>query len=93
MELAKKHIRDEYYLVGIVEELPLFLKQLECGLPRWFEGATSRETPRENIGPSHAVTQVTLNILQEYLSDEIELYQYARSQFFSKMRKCSQYCA
>ena len=37
---AKKNVETKYFAVGILEELGMFLKFLEYGLPEYFAGST-----------------------------------------------------
>lgn len=40
MEQAKYNLINEYFLVGVTEELEDFIMLLEAALPRFFRGAT-----------------------------------------------------
>ena len=40
MDQAKSNLINEYFLVGVTEELEDFIMLLEAALPRFFRGAT-----------------------------------------------------
>eukprot|EP00794_Sanderia_malayensis_P016017 gene16017-17634_t len=42
LKQAKRHLSDNYFLVGITEKMDKFIKLLEFALPRFFIGATKR---------------------------------------------------
>ena len=42
LQQAKRHLSDQYLLVGVTEEIEMFIRILEYSLPTFFKGATEK---------------------------------------------------
>nr|XP_039252190.1 uronyl 2-sulfotransferase-like [Styela clava] len=89
VELAKKHIDENYYAIGLTEEFENTIKLLEKMLPSFFEGVTRLWSGRMKSWKSLTSTKRKETLTDEsiaklknsYLLDEYEVYNHGRKKF------------
>nr|XP_039252533.1 uronyl 2-sulfotransferase-like [Styela clava] len=89
VELAKKHIDENYYAIGLTEEFENTIKLLEKMLPSFFEGITSLWNGNMKTWKSKTTTKRRENLTEEsieklknsYFLDEYEVYNHGRKKF------------
>lgn len=85
---AKKNLVNNYFLVGITEELDDFISVLEQSLPRFFKGASEhylksnkshlRKTIQKDLPSDETIKKIKSNSIWQM---ENELYEFAVEQF------------
>ncbi|XP_001656685.2 heparin sulfate O-sulfotransferase [Aedes aegypti] len=94
LEQAKRNLVNEYFLVGVTEEMDEFIELLEVALPRFFKGATDhfrksskshlRRTKSKVEPQSETISQIQKSSIWQM---ENELYEFALEQFHFIQKK------
>jgi hypothetical protein len=88
LQLAKKHIEEDYLLVGLTERLPDFMETLEVLLPGLFHNINT--TFRQIQARVHRTSRTRIKqlvdtkltaLLRQQLAPEMELYGFAMQKF------------
>ncbi|ELU11537.1 hypothetical protein CAPTEDRAFT_215347 [Capitella teleta] len=95
---AKRHIENDYAIVGITEDLEAFLFVLEKTIPHFFKGALDIYEPlkagllskyrTKNRG---TISEESREILSDILRDELEFYEFARQRFYKLLSGLQEY--
>lgn len=93
-ELAKKHVRDDYLLIGMTEEFEHTLALLEKMIPVYFKGASDiwKRLGGSLTSRTKTKTKDVLNdkayhkLRYEILADDYIVYEYAKSKY-QKLKK------
>lgn len=94
LQEAKRNLVNEYFLVGVTEEMTEFVELLEMALPRLFRGASdhfaksNKSHLRKTKSKVEPLPETVAKIQQSLVWQmENELYQYALEQFhFAQMK-------
>ena len=80
MDIAKRRIREEYFYVGIFEDMTRSLALLQRLLPGFFGDRAAWDIPHENRGDrvGDDVDAETLGVLRRANALDMELYDYAK---------------
>lgn len=88
LEQAKRNLVNEYFLVGVTEEMEDFISMLEVSLPRFFQGGLAHFTSSDRSHLRKTKTKVeptkaTVELIKETAvwQMENELYEFALDQF------------
>uniref|UniRef100_A0A182W6Y7 Heparan sulfate 2-O-sulfotransferase 1 n=1 Tax=Anopheles minimus TaxID=112268 RepID=A0A182W6Y7_9DIPT len=94
LEQAKRNLVNEYFLVGLTEEMDEFIELLELSLPRLYKGAVShfqksnkshlRKTKSKVEPAAETVAKIKESAVWQM---ENELYEFARDQFHFVQKK------
>ena len=64
MDQAKSNLINEYFLVGVTEELEDFIMLHEAALPRFFRGATDLYRTVICVGGLFPLTSLTCSVIK-----------------------------
>nr|XP_039252535.1 uronyl 2-sulfotransferase-like [Styela clava] len=89
VELAKKHIDENYFVIGLTEEFENTIKLLEKMLPSFFKGVTRLWNKQMKMWKSMTTTKRRETLTEEsiaklknsYFLDEYEVYNHGRKKF------------
>nr|XP_039252432.1 uronyl 2-sulfotransferase-like [Styela clava] len=89
IELAKKHIDENYYAIGLTEEFENTIKLLEKMLPSFFKGVTRLWNKEIKMWKTRTTTKRRETLTEEsiaklknsYFLDEYEVYNHGRKKF------------
>ena len=92
LEQAKKNMRDQFAVVGIVEDMELSLRVFKAILPQYF---LKLDPQRSGILPDLNRNEHSLDVgpdLREKIltanAADVELYEYAKELLYTKVQKC-----
>jgi dermatan/chondrotin sulfate uronyl 2-O-sulfotransferase UST len=89
LQVAKKHIEEEYSVVGIVEDLANTLLLLEHYIPGYFKGTSdihSKFEFRANVNPHPEQSDRVIQKLREELKIDLELYNFILQRFYIQLQ-------
>jgi len=92
LEIAKKHVKNEYLYVGIMEDMKHSLRMLQYLLPDFFGFDHAWDVPDENFSSEQTdISASTLKLIEDANSLDLALYEYIKSLHNSRLRRCVSY--
>jgi len=95
LETAKANIESTFVVVGVLEELDMTHKVLECELPGQFTGLAQEHAQHDLHVHSHhkdpeVISDEARRILKENLALEYELYDFVNARLNNQYKECQE---